>query len=377
MPNVLELLYTLKGSYSGAFVLFWGSMLIAWAGLRVVERRKDRLSIQLEYGVFWFFALAMVVFAALRPIGIARDDLAYLDIYNIVCPTLSCGQLVQGARDWGWYSLVGFLKSILVGPRVMLLVSAIALLIKLGVVFKLSRRPLIGLIFFTAVFYQVQDLTAFRVSVSMTVFMVSIYFLSRGLKLIGSMGTFFTGFFHQQAFLSPLILMSGILRNRYIVFVILTLLPIGLLLMGFTFPAYMQISSYQDLPLIQFLIAHGLSSYIAIGKSGAYENIRVMPYSYLPLILVIVYFAKDVFSKNNDLYRYCAMSLVIACWLAWVCAGWQEPQARFFEYFALPTVLLVGNFKNVMLQNASVVLVSAVFVVRYNVLHPLLTGFVS
>lgn len=374
MPNVLELLYLLKGSYSGAFVLFWLSMLIVWAGLGIVGRSNARLSFQLENWVFWVFATGMLAFAALRPIGIARDDLAYLNIYNTICSTLSCGQWVQGARDWGWYSLVGILKSVFVEPRVMLVVSAIALLIKLWVIFKLSRRPLVGLLFFAAVFYQVQDLTAFRVSASMAVFMVSIYFLSLRPRLIGSLGTFLAGFCHQQAFLSPLILLSGILKNRYIVFVILTLLPISLLLMGFTFQAYMQIASYQDVPLVQFLIAKGLGSYVAIGKSGAYENIRVMPYSYLPLILVTVCFSKDVFSRDNDLYRYSAMSLVIACWLAWVCAAWQEPQARFFEYFALPTVLLVGNFRKSLLPNLGVIVVAAVFVVRYNILHPLLTG---
>lgn len=374
MPNVLELLYALKGSYSGAFVLFWGSMLIAWAGLCVVERRKDRLWIQLEYVVFWVFALAMVVFAALRPIGIARDDLAYLNIYNMVCPTLSCGQWVQGARDWGWYSLVGILKSYWGDPRVILLISAAGLLAKLWIVFKLSRRPMLALLFFAGVFYQVQDLVTFRVSMSMVCFMVSIYLLSRKQRLIGALSTFLPGFVHQQAFLTPLILLSRILNKRYVVFVVLTLLPLGLLLMGFTFQAYTQILSYQDAPFVKSLIAQGLRAYIAIGNSGAYEKIRMMPYSYLPLILMMVYFAKDVFSTNNELYRYCAMSLVISCWLAWLCAGWQEPQARFFEYFALPTVLLVGNFRNSLLSNLGVIVVTVVFVVRYNILHPLLTG---
>lgn len=355
-------------------MIFWGLMLIACIGLSVVGRRNARLSFQLESGIFWAFALAMVAFAALRPIGIARDDLAYLEIFKSICPSLVCDKWIQTPRDWGWYSLIGFLKSFWDGPRVMLWVSAIALLIKLVVVFKLSRRPLVGLMFFTGVFYQVQDLTAFRVSLSMAVFMVSIYVLSRQLRLIGSLSTFLPGFVHQQAFLSPLILLSGILKHRYIVFVVLTLAPICLLFLGFTFQAYMEILSYKDVPLVSSLMAQGLSSYVALGQAGAYENVRVMPYSYLPLILVIVYFSKDVFLTNNDLYRYSAMSLLIACWLAWVCAGWQEPQARFFEYFALPTVLLVGNFRNNLLPSLGVIVVAAVFVVRYNVLHPLLSG---
>lgn len=355
-------------------MLFWGSMVLACFGLWIFEARKNRAAFKIECALFWGFGAAMVIFAALRPIGIAPDDLAYLEIFKAICPSLECGKWIQSPRDWGWYSLVGLLKSFWPGPRTMLLVSAIALLIKLGVIFKLCRRPLVALAFFTGVFYQVQDLTAFRVSVSMGIFMVSILLLSQRQRILGSLATFLPGLFHQQGFLSPLILMSGILKRRYIVFVVLTLVPICFLLSGLTFQAYMKISYFQDVPLVSFLMAQGLGLYIAHGQAGGYENIRVMPYSYLPLILLSVYFAKDVFSTNNDLYRYCALSLVIACWLAWVCAGWQEPQARIFEYFALPAVLLVGNFRNRLLANLCVIFVSAVFVVRYNVIHPLLTG---
>lgn len=374
MANVLELLYAYKGTYSGAFVLFWILILIAWAGLGVVEHRKDQLSIQLENGVFWVFALAMVAFAALRPIGIARDDLAYLNIYNTVCPTLSCGQWIQGTRDWGWYSLVGLMKSFAPGSRVMLLISAVAALIKLWVIFKLSRRPLLALLFFTGVFYQVQDLTAFRVSLSLAVFMVAIYLLVKRHRFTGVLTVVLTGLFHKQAVLSPLILLSGIMRRWYAVFALLAIVPICLLFLGISYQGYREILPYQNLPWVQLFVQQGIDSYIAIGQSGGYDQIRIMPYSYLPLIALMVLFSKNVYFADRDLYRYCAMSLVITCWLTWLFAGWQEPQARFFEYFALPTVLLVGNFKNSLLPNLGVIMVSAAFVVRYNMLHPLLNG---
>lgn len=347
-------------------------MLIAWVGLGIVGRRNAWLSIQLEKAIFWVFALTMVAFAALRPIGIARDDLAYLNIYNTVCPTLSCGQWVQGARDWGWYSFVGLLKSIWNDPRVILCISAVAAIIKLGIIFKLSHRPMLALLFFTGVFYQVQDLTAFRVALSLAVYMVAIYLLVKRHRLMGTLALFFTGVFHKQAMVSPFILLSGILRCRYVVFVLLAMLPICLLFAGISYQGYREILPYMNLPWIQPIIQQGIDSYIAIGQSGGYDEIRILPYSYLPLIVFIVVFSKNVYLADRDLYRYCAMSFVITCWLTWLFAGWQEPQARFFEYFALPTVLLVGNFRKSLLTNLGAIAVSAVFVVRYNVLHHLL-----
>lgn len=374
MPNFIELIYSLKGSYSGAFVLFWGLMLLVCIGLGVIERRNAQLSARVDSGCFWIFGSAMVAFAAFRPIGIARDDLAYLEIFKTVCPSMECGQWVQSARDWGWYSLVGFLKSFWAGPRVMLLVSATAALIKLWVIFKLSRRPMLALLFFTGVFYQVQDLTAFRVSLSLAVFMLAIYLLSRRFRVIGAISVFIPGLFHQQAVLSPLILLSGLLKRQYAFFVALVLAPICLLFLGGTFKAYTEILPFQDLPLLKPIIQQGIGPYIAAGQAGAYAKTRVMPYSFLPLMLLIVCFSREVFLTNKDLYRYSAMSFVITCWLIWFFAGWEEPQARFFEYFALPAVLLVGNFRSSWLSLLGVLVVAGVFVMRYNVLHPLLTG---
>ena len=374
MPNLLAQLNSLQGSYSGAFVLFWGLMLIACAGVWLLEWRKNSVASQIESVMFWAFGLAMVAFAALRPIGIALDDLAYLEIFKTVCPSLECGQWIQSPRDWGWYTLTGFLKSFWPGPRVMLMIAALALVIKLWVVFKLSKRPLLALIFFTGVFYQAQDITAFRVSLSLAAFMLAIYLLVRHHPIFGGGALFIPGVFHKQALLSPLLLLSVILRRWYTVFVVLAVLPICLLFLGLSHQGYREIIPYQNLPWVQLVIQQGLDSYIAAGQAGFYDKIRIMPYSYLSLIALVIFGARAVFLSDRTLFQYCAMSMVITCWLTWLFAGWQEPQARFFEYFALPAVLLVGNFKNNVWVNGAVIAVSALFVVRYNVLHPLLSG---
>lgn len=362
-------------SSSLVFICFWGSILISCAGLWFFASCKREIASKVDGPLFWMFGMVMIMFAMFRPLGIAPDDQAYLEIYNrLVCPTLTCRHWVQGVRDWGWYSLVGILKSIGEGPRVMLLISALGLLAKLWVIFKLSPRPMLALLFFTGVFYEVQDLTAFRVSLSQAVFMLAILLLIKQRRILGSLTILTPGLFHKQAFLTPLILMAGILSRSYAFFVLLSILPICLLFLGLSYRNYQEILPYLHLPWVQLLIKHGIDSYIALSRSGAYDNVRIMPYSYLPLVGLIICFSREVFLKNKDLYRYCAFSFVIACWLTWLFAAWQEPQARFFEYFALPTVLLVGNFRNSLLSNLGVVVVSAIFVVRYNVLHPLLTG---
>ena len=64
-----------------------------------------------ETYAYWFLAILLVLFSMWRPIGIALDDGSYLELFKTICPTFTCGKWVQGSRDWGWYSIVGFLKS--------------------------------------------------------------------------------------------------------------------------------------------------------------------------------------------------------------------------------------------------------------------------
>lgn len=370
----MKYLNVIDVSYPVIFLFFWGLMLVSCIGLWINESHKGREATKAEVILFWTFGSVMIAFAALRPIGIAPDDFSYVDLYNNICPTLVCWKWIQSSRDWGWYMLIGLAKSFWLDPRTMLIISGMGLFVKLWIIFKLCSRPMFSLLFFTAVFYQVQDLTALRVALSLSFFMFSIFLLSIEKLSLGRAFTCLPGLFHIQAFLSPLVLLAGILKKQYIVFVLLTLIPILLLLSGLNFRAYTEILNFQDAKIVGLISEYGLKSYLALAKSGTYENIRVVPYAYLPFILMIVSFSRNVFLKSNYLYCYCAMSFVIACWLAWVCAGWQEPQARFFEYFALPTVLLIGNFKNRLLLNAGTILVATVFVLRYNVLHPLLLG---
>lgn len=128
--------------------------------------------------------------------------------------------------------------------------------------------------------------------------------------------------------------------------------------------------AFSSFPVLKGVI----SSYVSITQVENYHKIRVLPYSYIPFAFLVIGFSIDVFKSNKNLYIYCAMSFVVACWALWVFAGWQEPQVRFFEYFALPAVLLVGNFRGDFFRFLSLVFVSGVFVVRYDVLHPFLLG---
>lgn len=369
---MIELLKQTPGSFSGALIIFW-CFNVLLAGICLVIQNKP-WSVRFDRFAYWVLAVALVSLAMFRPFGIAPDDTAYLNIYDSICPSWSCGKWIQGSRDWGWYSIIGLLKSLWVDPRILLVVSGVSTIIKMWVIFKLTNRPLWALLCFVPVFYLVQDLTALRVSLALAFFMLAIFWLSRSHRIIGFFMLSLSGLIHLQGMLSPIIIFASVLKNRYRVFVVLAGAPVMLILIGFNPMLYKENIISWDVLSVFPVLKHLVSSYTAITLTENYHKIRALPYSYIPFVLLVLCFSTEVFKNNRTLYNYCGVSFVIACWLLWIFAGWQEPQVRFFEYFALPTVLLVGNFRASWFQFLSLILVSGVFVVRYDVLHPFLIG---
>lgn len=372
MPKIIELMYALKGSYSGAFVILWCVCTFFTAVSLIVYKRP--WSRQFETAAYWAMALLMTAFATLRPIGIARDDLAYLEIYNGICPTLTCGQWLQGARDWGWYSLVGVLKSFWADPRVMLWLGAVGLLVKFGVIFRLARHPLLALVLFTGLFYEVLDLTAWRIALASTVFMVGLWLLIEGRKIVGWVVTLSCGIFHKQALLSPIVLAGPLLQRRFIWLPIIALPPLVLMLLGYLVdvPALLQQLGIESIS--KFAIEQGLDAYINVKAAGGFNGWRVAPVVFYPLLLLYGWLAWDVFHSNNRLYGYCAAALIGSCWVLWGFASLPVVQVRFFEFLILPVVFLAGACRFDWWRFTGVAIVSGLFVVKYNVLHQLLTG---
>lgn len=368
MPKILELLYALKGSYSGAFVALWcACALLAAISISVQKKPWAKYFSLVAY---WVLALIMVFFAAYRPIGIARDDLAYLEIYDGVCPTLTCGHWLQGARDWGWYSLVGLLKSFWAGPRVMLWLGAAGLLVKFGVIYRLSRHPLLALLLFTGVFYQVLDLTAWRIALASTVFMVGFWLLAEGRTRLGWVVTMVSGLFHKQALLSPFVLFGPLLNGRFILLPLLSLPPLILMLTGCLIDVPALLQQIGNESLSRFALEQGLASYIV----GDYSGWRIMPIVFYPLLALFGWLVWDAFYANRRLYGYSAAALISSCWILWVFAPFPIAQVRFFEFLILPVVFLAGYCRFDWVRFCGIAFVSGVFVVKYNVLHQLLTG---
>jgi len=110
--------------------------------------------------LFWVFGFVLVAFAVLRPIGLARDDLAYVEILKAFCPASECFKGMPITRDYVWYGLVKLGLPLLPGTLLAALaVSGLGVLIKLFVIDRLCKEKLLALLLLIPLSFVQYDLT--------------------------------------------------------------------------------------------------------------------------------------------------------------------------------------------------------------------------
>ena len=325
-----------------------------------------------DFWFFWAFGAAFIAYSALRPLGAGVDDIyGYAtDQFVRVCPTFSCGTWIQGDRDQAWYSLVGLLKSIDPSPRVQLLLVATGLGLKLWVISKLTQHRSLALLVYEACFFVIHDITALRVSLAISVYFGAFYLLVQHRGFQGGLGLTVNGFFHKQAFVAPLLFFGRwIPWSRRGAFFILV--PMGLLMLGI-YPGDAIFKWAISLPggpdVVNALFG---ATYVAGKLAGAYDQVRIWPVVAPPTVLLAVWLIRDLEPKSL-VFKYSATSVLLAVLFLWGYAVIPEVQLRFWHFFLVPIVFIVGNARLNRLKLAAILVLAGIYNVKYTTLHDLL-----
>ena len=341
------------------------------ANLPELSRQKyDRL-------LFWVFSMIMVAFAAFRTLGIGLDDHNYsFTQFNKVCPTLTCGEILPSrvGRDQIWFALVGLLKSFAPVPQVVLWLSGFALFLKLLVMDRLCQHRSISLLFYSACFYVIHDITALRVSLAISCFLVGYYFLLRSRIWLAAFYFLINGFIHSQAFLAPLVLVAGRLKLPEIRLAIVLILPILLLPLNI-YPNDSLMHYILSKPWGESLLHRMLGGdidYLGLKLKGFYDDFRIVPVVVPPTIVLSVWLLPGLSKISNVLYQYVGASLLIGVWLLWLYALVPDVQLRFWHFFMVPMVFLIGNINLTKWRLVGIVFISLVYCLKYTIVNDLL-----
>ncbi len=348
------------GYYSLGFLCFFSALLVS----SLISYRKPNLKV--ESKLYWAYALVLVTFSAIRPIGLSRDDLAYLEISKNICAITECMALIQSSRDWGWYLIISLLKSIMPGERAILVLSGICTFIQLLIVDRLCRQKLLALTLFVPFIYLYFDFTLLRAGLALSVFFIAFYYLVRSKQFLGSTLLLSNYFFHSQGIFSiGLILFNQIAKYKYIAIAVITILVVFIYL-EWT-PSFEQL-----LPFSKNESAPYWEQY----RQGLFDNQINFPLAHLLIIgyVVFIFLIHNSTIEDISMNQLVLASILLALFLAWFFAPVHAIQTRLFDFYIAPLVFLAGNLGRSWITLGVTLLLAIFLYVRMELIHNWIIG---
>ena len=316
--------------------------------------KKERL-------IFWIASLFLILFSALRPIGLGIDDAGYALYTKNICSFLECFKLIQSPRDYIWFSLVGLLKSFFSGEQAILLISAVGVFIQLYCIDRLCRQKLLALILFTPLIYLLFDLTILRAGFALGWYFLAILFLVRSKFFLGSAWLATNFLTHSQAIfsiaLAPFLCLS---KKRGVTLALMALCLFGI---------YLQITPSID--QLSLFTSASVQPYLEKAIGGGYQGENKFPTIDLLIMiyLVAIIIRKDINTFASKLSQYVIASAMLAIFLAWFFAPIHAVQTRLFDFYIAPIVFLAGNLKQNKYLFFGTIFLSLLIYFRMEVIH--------
>lgn len=322
--------------------------------------------------LFVAYGILMSAVCLFKPFGVSPDDLNYKELLGEHCWNFSCFQKGELSRDFLWFSLVS-LVNVFDGFFAIKLVSVFSLIVKLFVIFKLTKRRIVALTVYVALFYFLHDLTQYRVSLAIGFYMLAIYFLTipkTAYSLIPLTLSFFT---HVQALFSVFMLASQVKHFRPKSHLYIFALLIALTVFGFSpnvgdFTYLWQYASGE-----QYDSSSAFGRYIYLAEEGEYLKFRAVPLTGILLFISLLYLKTDSDEyingfRSKNILQVSFFSLTIAFLSIWAFPAIPDMQNRFYEFFALPIVFIFGNMRSCRWNYAILYSVCIAYFLKYHIL---------
>lgn len=322
--------------------------------------------------LFVIYGVVLSVVCVLKPFGTSPDDGGYKEFLEENCLGFACTQRDDTSRDFLWFYLVS-LVNVFDGFFAIKLVSAVALIVKLFVIYKLTKRKIVALTVYVALFYFLHDLTQYRVSLAVSFYMLMIYFLTIP-KVAYSLVPLTLSFFaHVQAVPSALMLANQ--TNRFRAKPYLYCFALLIILAAFSLSPNIEDYTYlwRYASGEQYDPNSAYGKYIYLAEEGAFQNWRAVPVTAILLFVSLLFLRTDSDKTTNSfrsdrILRSSFFSLAIAFLSIWAFPAIPDMQQRFYEFFAVPIVFIFGNMRSFKLNYVILYLVCIGYFLKYHIL---------
>ena len=243
--------------------------------------------------------------------------------------------------DYLYFTLLKLLLFIFPIWFSIIFISILALYIKLFIIAKVTNFSISSLFLYFTIFYELHDLTQFRVSLAVSFFYIAIYFLITYKSFIRSLLIFlFAGLSHFQAIPSLIVpIISKILKYRFYLSLFVTIYIYFFLNINI-----FNILGYFGYSVELFRATFDSSNLVGISKYNLY-NLLI----FLILFLLIPILNNSLNNKNIYLYSISFYSILFGFILSAMLSGIGE-ESRIIQFFFTSIVFLPSliNSKKIM-----------------------------
>ena len=227
------------------------------------------------------------------------------------------------------------------------------------------------LLLYFSIYYQLQDLTSWRVGFALAVLMLLILMIIKTQNYKFGWLLFTCGIFHKQAYLAPSIMIGNHFSEKKSQLCIIITAFVLMAGIGF-YPDFKYFFSFLDNIYSGITGKFGLTPYFESKNNGVYENWRNVPIVIYAQIVLVSWLIINIIFENQTLKSILSGCLIMACFSLWCFASIPDMQVRIYEFFMVPTVLLAGIRRLSGVEYIGLIFTSGIFVVKYNIVHQLI-----
>lgn len=321
--------------------------------------------------VGWLYLIGCippVVFTMFRPFGLMRDDVGYVQRFqDLSLYELEVEQIFSREPLWNLINALG--KAIWNDARVLLITAGFVLMIKLYILYRLSvRNKLLVLFMYMCMFWQLHDLTQLRGSMAVMFFLLFLYLRLQGFNrqslartaLVGAIAS------HAQAFAALLLLGKKPLvsANNFVVYV----LAVSVFLAFGLFPDLSLLSTALYGIEDRGVLFDSYEMYQLRAEQGDYEAFSHMPIIFTVSEIVYLVVSRELKDQySSDRIQLVYKSIMIGVTLAFLFASVSDVQVRFYEFFFIGGLLFVGMLRST-ISASLCFLLAVLYYLKFNVL---------
>lgn len=312
---------------------------------------------------FYFPCFVLIILTLLRNYGFSRDDMAYLEIYK----NIESKGFDETYRDIGYLYILKFLNYFFEFPNVFQYLSTLFLSIKLLIIKKITinRNLSIVILLYISQYWQIHDLTQFRVSAAITFFLLFYFFTIRNFDVLRILSIITAISMHLQSIVYiPLLIKKTVISNKNLRVIMALSIFLAIILnitnIEYSFVGLLE-TSFEN-----FWGFKRIETYIIMMNQGDFAHYKKIPFMLIATLMVMYWLSGENDLQGTPGWCIVSNSILLAVFLSFIFIGLTDVQVRVYEQLLFVSIIMAGKIKKT-ISKIAIIMLSILYFYKFNI----------